>query len=503
MKHFKKNTLSFYLFFIFLLCLNYTGFAFDYQLNPVQSIRFSDTSIQSCQVIDFNNDQYDDIAVKNGNQINIYSPFLDSILWSISLENSEDTWLVNDFDLDSSLEIVTFDNYDTLRVYNFNGSIVKNTLGLMREIALSGSTEYTDFAIENIDSDPQPEIIVSIVTFCCYDICGATTGYEQYSRSMFAVDGLNFTKEQIFPVFPYFSGGTSFDFGDFNGDGEIETISDGYVTSAYCEQNPYWHVINNTYYNLNIFNNAGQKLYSKISTSNYVTMGLDVNLNIPGEELVIISRDLLFGDSSTTENEFLYIAKIVDEKITILNKINKTEYNDRILELPTMSGYFGIKLKITTAWHVINGENGSVDSRIFGLTQKGSFYNGRFTTTSEQVLQIMQSLGDSITLFSSDQLTDISYNDTINLPHNYQVFQNYPNPFNPSTTISFNLPEKSHVSIDIINLKGQKVYKITDQSFSAGSHEVIWNADGFSSGIYIYRITTENFTYSKKMLLLK
>ncbi len=98
--------------------------------------------------------------------------------------------------------------------------------------------------------------------------------------------------------------------------------------------------------------------------------------------------------------------------------------------------------------------------------------------------------------------------DTPNLPKNFSLSQNYPNPFNPSTMIEFHLPTKSFVTIEVYNLLGQQVRQLVSQDLSAGSYQVEWdgkssNGTQTSSGIYFYRIVTEDFSETKKMLLLK
>jgi hypothetical protein len=89
------------------------------------------------------------------------------------------------------------------------------------------------------------------------------------------------------------------------------------------------------------------------------------------------------------------------------------------------------------------------------------------------------------------------------VPDKFALNQNYPNPFNPSTEISFGLPVASHVDLTIYNVLGQKVETLVDREMEAGSHTVTWNADKVSSGVYFYRITTKDFTETKKMLMLK
>ena len=95
-----------------------------------------------------------------------------------------------------------------------------------------------------------------------------------------------------------------------------------------------------------------------------------------------------------------------------------------------------------------------------------------------------------------------------NLPADFNLNQNYPNPFNPTTIIKYALPRKSQVNITIYNLLGQIVRNYDQGVQSFGTYEIIWdgkNQSGskVSSGIYFYRLETENFTASKKMLLLK
>ncbi len=89
----------------------------------------------------------------------------------------------------------------------------------------------------------------------------------------------------------------------------------------------------------------------------------------------------------------------------------------------------------------------------------------------------------------------------------YQI-ANFPNPFNPTTTISYSLLANSHVTIEVINLMGQTIKTLVDQSQEAGQHSVIWdgkNSQGaeVSSGVYFYRIQSDDFNATKKMMLLK
>ncbi len=88
-------------------------------------------------------------------------------------------------------------------------------------------------------------------------------------------------------------------------------------------------------------------------------------------------------------------------------------------------------------------------------------------------------------------------------PHEFNLAQNYPNPFNPTTNISFTLAKASHVKLDVYNITGQLVKTIVDQDLALGNHTVTFDATNLASGIYFYRIITDNFTATKKMVLLR
>ncbi len=95
------------------------------------------------------------------------------------------------------------------------------------------------------------------------------------------------------------------------------------------------------------------------------------------------------------------------------------------------------------------------------------------------------------------------YNDLGAAPSTFSLSQNFPNPFNPVTTIEYSLPSESPVQLTIYNINGQAVEHLVDDILPAGIHNINWNASQLTSGIYFYRLTTEEFAETKKMLLIK
>jgi len=88
-------------------------------------------------------------------------------------------------------------------------------------------------------------------------------------------------------------------------------------------------------------------------------------------------------------------------------------------------------------------------------------------------------------------------------PNTYSLEQNYPNPFNPATMIRFSIREQGLVTLNVYNLLGEKVASLVNSELASGAYEVDFNGANYSSGIYFYTITANNYFATKKMILLK
>jgi hypothetical protein len=94
-------------------------------------------------------------------------------------------------------------------------------------------------------------------------------------------------------------------------------------------------------------------------------------------------------------------------------------------------------------------------------------------------------------------------NDSPLLPSTITLDQNYPNPFNPSTTIRYFLPIKGLVTLEVFDVLGRKISTLVNQKQFSGPHQVQWNAQSISSGIYFYRLTCNTTIITKKMLFIR
>jgi hypothetical protein len=144
------------------------------------------------------------------------------------------------------------------------------------------------------------------------------------------------------------------------------------------------------------------------------------------------------------------------------------------------------------------------------------FVEGKGTTTEIQKYSFVDNnfsagLEYSYRLKQIDLDGTFSYSNVINTtitPVDFSLEQNYPNPFNPATQISFGLPSKSMVNLEVFNLLGEKVATLINNELEAGVHKISFNASQLSAGIYLYALTTngqngENYVQAKKMTLIK
>jgi len=103
--------------------------------------------------------------------------------------------------------------------------------------------------------------------------------------------------------------------------------------------------------------------------------------------------------------------------------------------------------------------------------------------------------------FSTQMVTSVE--EEADIPVDFTLSQNYPNPFNPTTVIEFGLPKSSPVRLEVYNMIGQRVALLVDEQKTAGWHAVTFDASSLSSGMYLYRIQTGEFTKTRKLTLIK
>lgn len=105
-------------------------------------------------------------------------------------------------------------------------------------------------------------------------------------------------------------------------------------------------------------------------------------------------------------------------------------------------------------------------------------------------------------IIKTSQLTNIEPLNNI-ISNDYLLYQNYPNPFNPVTQIKYNLPKAGFVTLKVFDILGKEVAQLVNKYNQPGTYEINWDASHYPSGIYFYKLESDNFSQARKMILLK
>ncbi len=88
-------------------------------------------------------------------------------------------------------------------------------------------------------------------------------------------------------------------------------------------------------------------------------------------------------------------------------------------------------------------------------------------------------------------------------PESFNLYQNFPNPFNPKTTIHFDIAKRGKIKLDIVSLDGKRIASLVNNEYDAGSYSADWDASHVASGMYLYRLESDHFTQTRKLLFVK
>ncbi len=141
-----------------------------------------------------------------------------------------------------------------------------------------------------------------------------------------------------------------------------------------------------------------------------------------------------------------------------------------------------------------------------GTTIQPQYYSFTDEATAGNWYYRLEQIDLDNTIHFSDPVQATVLTDVVefnSLPREFELAQNFPNPFNPRTQIRFDLPTETRVSLDIFNLIGQKVATAFEGIRPAGTHEISFDAASLASGVYLYKLTGNNQTFTRKMILMK
>lgn len=247
---------------------------------------------------------------------------------------------------------------------------------------------------------------------------------------------------------------------------------------------------------INVFKAKG----SKINTANNFTV------NVPSGSIAVVNID---GNAFSWKGGFNVVG--TSKQKVLLNFYNADTF--KISNIDITAAILAPKAKVNFPSGLVSGQ--VIVRMLCGAGQMNNYlFNGNVPkdTTIKNVATVLSFTQGNmpisfITPISSVVIgmgtpTDVNENES-SMPNEFKLNQNYPNPFNPSTTISFSIARKDFVNISIYNIKGEKVSELMNSELESGRYEINFKADGLSSGIYFYKLTSSSMTDIKKMTVLK
>jgi hypothetical protein len=148
-------------------------------------------------------------------------------------------------------------------------------------------------------------------------------------------------------------------------------------------------------------------------------------------------------------------------------------------------------------WEKTIGQSGAQSARSIRQTQDGGFVMTGWIDTSSVTRQ------DLFLIKLEPEISPIVQDKLAAFPSSNSLFQNYPNPFNPITTIEFDLPKSSELTLKIFNILGEEVATLLSASLLSGSHSVQWDASNLASAVYLYRLQAGDYVETRKMVLMR
>ena len=235
-----------------------------------------------------------------------------------------------------------------------------------------------------------------------------------------------------------------------------------------------------------------------------VDPGVGKATNVPITQGSVIEKDFTANLTGLSSGMHIMYIRVKDKtgNWSIIHQKPFTKESINV-DLPNISGiaYFFTKDEFVSDTTLITNStpNDSIDvtfiADLSALSIDSTYNMHVYVIDENGVKSLAYTHEVTVVLTGIDELTL--------LPIKYGLSQNFPNPFNPVTHIKFSIPKTSHVTLTVYNALGQKIADISDKEFKAGFYNIKWNSSGYASGVYFYRLRSDNFVSTKKMILLR
>ncbi|PIP76683.1 MAG: hypothetical protein COW85_12910 [Ignavibacteria bacterium CG22_combo_CG10-13_8_21_14_all_37_15] len=156
---------------------------------------------------------------------------------------------------------------------------------------------------------------------------------------------------------------------------------------------------------------------------------------------------------------------------------------------------------------------------VYNLFNSGLIDNDVYSVNIDKFGKVWCGTSSGLAVFTPGNPTAIDRTDNPLSPKDFLLYQNYPNPFNPSTTINYQIPSNSFVTLKVYDLLGNEITTLVNEEKAAGAYQVNFSAQqttnnkplasgmsskgGYASGVYFYTLTAGKFTATKKFILMK
>lgn len=439
------------------------------------SIVNSGGSSQSCAWIDYDRDGWLDMFVVNGNSENDFlfhndgtGSFIRITSGSIVNDGSYGRSVcTGDYDNDGWPDIfITCFSGQTDRLYRNNGN---GTFSLTSGVVPADNSNGSGCAFGDYDNDGWLDLIVT-------NLSGSNFLYHNEGNGTFS---------RIFSG-PGSEGAGSFGatWADYDNDGRLDLYIGNYNANSY------------------LYKNLGGGSFVKVtdeSITNEVTFAIGtsaVDFDMNGKMDFFAANngigspsnnDLLYQNNCTAGNYIgIKLKGCTSNKCGIGSRIIvKASGNTYIREVSGGSGYHSQDM----LWQLVGVGNASIIDSVIVKWTTGNIQRISNVSINQYILVEECLIG----LISN----------TTEIPQSFSLSQNSPNPFNPSTKIKFTLPQNSAVKLQLFDNLGKEVSNLIDKELSAGFFEYEFDGSSLSSGIYFYRLSTEKFVSTKKMVLIK
>ncbi len=246
-------------------------------------------------------------------------------------------------------------------------------------------------------------------------------------------------------------------------------------------------------------NGTPNEIADAVLFSNYFVRGLAVfNVNIQGQ---IASTDINSDGLTLSVADLVYLIRIITGDADPYAKLSPVAASYTV-----DGGVLSVDSKMAAAFIILDGKatptlladgmemqyafDGRNTRVLISKIERDAAFEGEFLLVDGDIVSIDFATYDGAPVAKRE------------VPGSYALRQNYPNPFNPKTTISFAMPFGGDYTLTIYNVSGQAVASF-EGNVEPGTVSIDWEADNLASGVYFYRLDTDNFTDTKKMVLLK